>query len=130
MSYEYRYYERPITMASLAVRDQQGAAVQALINETAERRGGVNKQVLVFWAELQHIPYRQYQGHWDGREWEVRQVRSRVVTKAGVAFEPGDWVLCKKEGFGIWARWTAYSFRNACDTAAIDNSVVVRRHVQ
>lgn len=112
----YTFHTERINSHALDAREQQNAAVQTLINEMAAR-GGLDKQVLVFWAELQHVPYLQYQGHWDGREWEVKQMTRRLVTKMGVAFEPGDWVLCKKEGSGVWTRWTAYSFRNACDTA-------------
>lgn len=77
-----------------------------------------------------HAAYPQYEGHWDGPEWKVVRIRSRVVTKMGVAFEAGDVTIARREGVDWFTsqqpRWVAYSWRNAIDTAVGYEVEVVR----
>lgn len=67
-------------------------------------------------AAVAHTAFPQYEGHWIGEEWQVGVIGSRVRTKLGTAFEAGDVVLFKREGYGN-TETTAYSIRNGVDTA-------------
>jgi hypothetical protein len=67
-------------------------------------------------AATAHARFPQYAGHWSGDEWQVGTVGTRLRTKSGVAFEAGDLVLFKREGYQR-VETTAYSIRNGVDTA-------------
>jgi hypothetical protein len=70
-------------------------------------------------AQERHIAYKQYRGHWSG--WVLVRVKRRVVTKAGVAFEAGDFTHARKDEHSwqlpVGGRWVVYSHRNGVDTA-------------
>jgi len=58
-------------------------------------------------------------GHW--QNWRLVEITGRVETKMGVAFEPGDVVLCKPAAAARLAvdmvpSVTCYSHRNGIDT--------------
>lgn len=61
--------------------------------------------------------FPQYRGHYD--DWEVVRITRRISTKMGEAFRAGDLTLARwHEADGPYspAGWTAFSFRNGCDT--------------
>jgi hypothetical protein len=105
-------------------REFVGAEAQEEINAIAEDLlerdpGGLRGTVERFAAEAHRI-YPQYAGYWDG--WTLARIRTRVVTKMGVAFEAGDVVLAKPNPFVGWAfpigeEAAAYSVRNGINTA-------------
>lgn len=73
--------------------------------------------------------YPQYEGYWDGDEWRVVRFTKRVLTKMGVAFEPGDLALLRDPDPREVARYgsdvdhpTAYSFRNEVNTSVLRDS--------
>jgi hypothetical protein len=78
------------------------------------------KKTLIEQAEEAHKQYPQYEGHWRTWDWDVAKIRRKVRTKMGIAFEIGDIVLVRRQpGLTKSLGWTAYSFRNSCDTAVL-----------
>lgn len=102
---------------------QANEAAQAAVNQAAQ--AGSTEEMLrahvIAVADSFHLPYPQYANFWDGPEWGLMQAKRQIKTKAGVAFEPGDWTVVKTESlfgfFGFMADYTAYSIRNRCNTA-------------
>jgi hypothetical protein len=58
--------------------------------------------------------YPQYVGHWDG--WKPVIFTDKVVTKAGVAFQPGDKTYAKTKPFYGKTAYLVFSYRNMVDT--------------
>lgn len=101
--------------------NETAQAAQAAVNQAAQ--AGSTPDMLrahvIAVAESFHLPYRQYDGFWDGPEWGLMQAKRQIKTKFGVAFEPGDWTVIKLQWYGIGggSDYTAYSIRNRCNTA-------------
>src|SRR5262245_39123519 len=69
-------------------------------------------------AEVVHLKYPQYEGHWRTPDWRPVRLKKRVRSKMGVAFEPGDVTVARRyEREGPLGGILAYSFRNRIDTA-------------
>jgi len=101
-----------IALAEIQRQDREGAGAQDSLNADYAN-GSISKDDIVYVAEIQHAAHAQYQGHWDGDEWEVVVFVADVATKAGGAFVAGDIAIAKPDG----ARgWVAYSVRNRIDT--------------
>ena len=75
----------------------------------------MSKQEIIQMAQAAHAQWPQYAGHWQGSEWVLVEITRRVVTKGGVAFEPGD-ITIARPPLWIGGDWTAYSLRNRIDT--------------
>jgi len=92
------------------------ASVQEHINEAAPES---RRALLLIHARNMHEEYPHYEGHWDN--WQVGRMPQRVVTKSGVAFEKGDWVLYDPNTpqmlDGRNRTIVAYSVRNNVDTS-------------
>ena len=77
-------------------------------------------------AEERHAHYPQYDGHWSGPGWVLVKIGRKVRTKMGDAFEMADVTLAHpSEPMPGDDRefWTAYSIRNAIDTAVIADRI-------
>lgn len=60
--------------------------------------------------------YPQYQGHYDGAEWVLVQVKTNIKTKLGQAFAKGEYALAKLDTLEGKPCWTVYSRSNKCNT--------------
>lgn len=86
------------------------------------------KANLIEQAQASHAQWPQYADHWTTPEWLLVRFNRRVTTKAGVAFERGDYTIargagpedpcdhqfCRNQNHAPY--WTAFSVRNNIDT--------------
>lgn len=106
-----------ITLAQIEADRQANQAAQAAVNEAAKASTrDMLRAHIVAVADGFHLPYPQYRNHWDGQEWELMQATRQIRTKAGIAFEAGDWTVVQKPLWLSLGESTAYSIRNRCDT--------------
>ena len=107
-----------VTGRSLAARQRYAAMRQAAVNAEALRYGldrAADAARMV--ATSTHRAYPQYAGKWDAHVPFV--VLSKVTTKLGTAFLPGDVVLSRPASvrLGSFTGRSCYSVRNGIETS-------------
>lgn len=91
-----------------------GTEVQKIVNAGQRENPVIDfalmKAHIIAGAEMAHYPYPQYNGYWDGDEWRLICMPKRFRAKSGIAWEPGDWTIIRRQGDGE----SAYSLRLNC----------------
>ncbi len=100
-----------------SVRESSAAKAHRLATMPPPR----NRSEVIDRAELAHEGYPQYDGYWNDPEWSLIRIKTRLETKLGVAFEPGDLTVARMEEPNRWndhkGFLQAYSWRNECNTS-------------
>jgi hypothetical protein len=103
---------------------KQGREKQEQINAAADRQTLVHRvRKLITDAAYERVTeFRQYDGHWDGDEWQLGRCQGNVTTKMGQAFLADDVILWRERKNDFHDETTAsyvtaYSVRNGIDTA-------------
>jgi len=76
-------------------------------------------------AARQHAEWRQYDGAWNGPEWELVRFTEDVVTKGGLRFAEGDYTIAD-----MTPRRMPFSMVGSPDTAAYSIRGAINCHVR
>lgn len=122
------YQPLPFEVPRFADQDRANAGVAAILSAIVDGDEfiAVATGYVAVVAAGQVFEHRQYVGHFDSG-WQLAVVREDVVTKGGLRFAVGDFVLARCEPSPLPtvfpAQWSAWSLRGAVE-CSIHPSVV------